>query len=555
MTEKITIYQVLPRLYGNTTANNIPGGSIHENGCGKLNDFTDKELNNIRQKGITHVWYTGVIRHATKTNYTAYGIPRCHPAVVKGQAGSPYAISDYYDIDPDLAVDINSRMAEFEALVARTHKAGMKVVIDFVPNHVARQYKSLFQPEGVKGLGDDDDITQGFSPQNNFYYCPGEQFSPYLDLYSGETEPYHEEPAKATGNDHFDSRPGRNDWYETIKLNYGVDYYAGGIGFFNPVPDTWSKMLAILEFWASKGVDAFRCDMAEMVPSAFWAWALGKLKAKHPEVKIIGEVYNPSLYRTYIASGFDYLYDKVGMYDTLRSIVCSGQSSTAITGAWQATDDIADQMLYFLENHDEQRVASDYFAGCPFKAVPALAVSLLLRRNPFMLFEGEEYGEKGMDAEGFSGCDGRTTIFDYWSIDTLCRASKFQLTPEETRLAQIHTSLISIARNEPAISEGKCFDLMYANPWSDSFNPHRHYTFLRSTSNTLLLVLANFDSQPASVRINLPTHAFDYLNIPEGPRTATELLTGEKTQLNLAKDGAIAASAPANSVSIYKITF
>ena len=553
--QKIIIYQVLPRLYGNRNLTRKPNGTIEENGCGKLNDFTDKELNNIRQKGITHVWYTGVIRHATKTNYTAYGIPRCHPAVVKGQAGSPYAISDYYDIDPDLAVDINSRMAEFEALVARTHKAGMKVVIDFVPNHVARQYKSLFQPEGVKGLGDDDDITQGFSPQNNFYYCPGEQFSPYLDLYSGETEPYHEEPAKATGNDHFDSRPGRNDWYETIKLNYGVDYYAGGIGFFNPVPDTWSKMLAILEFWASKGVDAFRCDMAEMVPSAFWAWALGKLKAKHPEVKIIGEVYNPSLYRTYIASGFDYLSDKVGMYDTLRSIVCSGQSSTAITGAWQATDDIADQMLYFLENHDEQRVASDYFAGCPFKAVPALAVSLLLRRNPFMLFEGEEYGEKGMDAEGFSGRDGRTTIFDYWSIDTLCRASKFQLTPEETRLAQIHTSLISIARNEPAISEGKCFDLMYANPWSDSFNPHRHYTFLRSTSNTLLLVLANFDSQSASVRINLPTHAFDYLNIPEGPRTATELLTGEKTLLNLAKDGAIAASASANGVSIYKITF
>ena len=552
---KIIVYQVLPRLYGNRNITRKPKGTIEENGCGKLNDFTDKELNNIRQKGVTHVWYTGVIRHATKTSYSAYGIPQCHPAVVKGQAGSPYAISDYYDIDPDLAVDVNSRMAEFEALVARTHKAGMKVIIDFVPNHVARQYKSLFQPDGVKGLGDDDDLTQGFSPQNNFYYCPGEQFSPYFDLYAGEAEPYHEEPAKATGNDHFDSRPGMNDWYETIKLNYGVDYYAGGIGFFNPVPDTWSKMLAILDFWASKGVDAFRCDMAEMVPSAFWTWALGRLKAKHPEVKIIGEVYNPSLYRTYIASGFDYLYDKVGMYDTLRSITCSGQSAAAITGAWQATDDIADHMLYFLENHDEQRVASDFFAGCPFKAVPALAVSLLLRRNPFMLFEGEEYGEKGMDAEGFSGRDGRTTIFDYWSIDTLCRASKFQLTPEETRLSQIHSSLIGIARNETAVSEGDFFDLMYVNPWSDSFNPNRHYTFLRRSGNTLLVVLANFDAQPASVRINIPAHAFDYLRIPEGPQTATELLTGEKSTFHLAKDGAIAASAPAYGVSVYKITF
>lgn len=552
---KIIVYQVLPRLYGNRNITRKPQGTIEENGCGKLNDFTDKELNNIRQKGVTHVWYTGVIRHATKTSYSAYGIPQCHPAVVKGQAGSPYAISDYYDIDPDLAVDVNSRMAEFEALVARTHKAGMKVIIDFVPNHVARQYKSLFQPEGVKGLGDDDDLTQGFSPQNNFYYCPGEQFSPYFDLYAGEAEPYHEEPAKATGNDHFDSRPGMKDWYETVKLNYGVDYYAGGIGFFNPVPDTWSKMLAILDFWASKGVDAFRCDMAEMVPSAFWTWALGRLKAKHPEVKIIGEVYNPSLYRTYIASGFDYLYDKVGMYDTLRSVICSGQSATAITGAWQATDDIADHMLYFLENHDEQRVASDFFAGCAFKAVPALAVSLLLRRNPFMLFEGEEYGEKGMDAEGFSGRDGRTTIFDYWSIDTLCRASKFQLTPEETRLSQIHSSLIGIARNETAVSEGDFFDLMYVNPWSDSFNPNRHYTFLRRSGNTLLVVLANFDAQPASVRINIPAHAFDYLRIPEGPQTATELLTGEKSTFHLAKDGAIAASAPAYGVSVYKITF
>ena len=552
--QKIIIYQVLPRLYGNRNLTRKPNGTIEENGCGKLNDFTDKELNNIRQKGITHVWYTGVIRHATKTNYTAYGIPRCHPAVVKGQAGSPYAISDYYDIDPDLAVDINSRMAEFEALVARTHKAGMKVVIDFVPNHVARQYKSLFQPEGVKGLGDDDDITQGFSPQNNFYYCPGEQFSPYLDLYSGETEPYHEEPAKATGNDHFDSRPGRNDWYETIKLNYGVDYYAGGIGFFNPVPDTWSKMLAILEFWASKGVDAFRCDMAEMVPSAFWAWALGKLKAKHPEVKIIGEVYNPSLYRTYIASGFDYLYDKVGMYDTLRSIVCSGQSSTAITGAWQATDDIADQMLYFLENHDEQRVASDYFAGCPFKAVPALAVSLLLRRNPFMLFEGEEYGEKGMDAEGFSGRDGRTTIFDYWSIDTLCRAASGNLSDDEKRLADIHSKLISIAQNEMAVSEGEFFDLMYVNPASATFNPYRQYTFLRKAGNSLLLVVANFDDKEANVSITIPAHAFDYFNISEGSYKATELLTGIALPVTLCKDGSLPASVPAYGVAVYKIT-
>lgn len=553
--DKIIIYQVLPRLYGNRNTTNKPNGTLNENGCGKLNDFSSKELKEIKKKGITHIWYTGVIRHATKTDYSSYGIPRCHPAVVKGQAGSPYAISDYYDIDPDLAVDVTKRMLEFESLVERTHKQGMKVIIDFVPNHVARQYKSLFQPKGIKGLGDDDDTTQGFSPQNNFYYCPGEQFSPYFDLYSGETEPYIEHPAKATGNDHFDSRPGINDWYETVKLNYGVDYYAGGIGFFNPIPDTWSKMLDILRFWASKGVDAFRCDMAEMVPPAFWSWALGKLKSEYPEVKIIGEVYNPSLYRTYISCGFDYLYDKVGMYDTLRSIVCGYNSASSITGVWQATDDIADHMLYFLENHDEQRVASTFFASCPFKAVPALAVSLLLRRNPFMLFEGEEYGENGMDAEGFSGSDGRTTIFDYWSLDTLCRAAKFQLTEEEQRLADIHTRLIDIARKEKAVSEGEFFDLMYVNPASPSFNPFRHYAFIRRAGKTMLLVVANFDDYEAEVSVTIPAHAFDYLKIPEGIHTATELLCGTRQDISLKKDSQVLVFTPSYGVSIYKITF
>ena len=549
---KTIIYQVLPRLYGNRNTTRKPNGTIEENGCGKLEDFTDKELKKIKGMGVTHVWFTGVIRHATKTDYTSAGIPSCHPAVVKGQAGSPYAISDYYDIDPDLAVNVTKRMDEFESLIHRTHKNGMKGIIDFVPNHVARQYKSLFQPQGVRGLGDDDDPAQGFSPQNNFYYCPGEQFSPYFDIYAGEREPYYEMPAKATGNDHFDSRPGMNDWYETIKLNYGVDYYAGGIGFFHPTPDTWKKMLGILRFWASKGVDAFRCDMAEMVPAAFWAWALEQLKQEYPEIKIIGEVYNPALYRTYIASGFDYLYDKVGMYDTLRAIICGHCPASAITGAWQATDDIAEHMLYFLENHDEQRIASDFFACSAWKAIPALAVSLLLRRNPFMLFEGEEYGEKGMDVEGFSGRDGRTTIFDYWSIDTLCRAEQFQLSDEERRLADMHHRLIDIAKKEKCVGEGEFFDLMYVNPASECFNPWSHYAFLRKSGRSTLLVVANFSDNAAKVEVNIPAHAIEYLHITEGMRKATELLTSATSSVTISKDCKLPANIPAYGVAIYK---
>ena len=273
MKEKIVIYQIFTRLYGNRNTTRKEGGTIEENGCGKLNDFTPSTLKKIREMGVSHIWYTGIIRHATQTDYSAYGIPRQHPAVVKGRAGSPYAITDYYDIDPDLATDVNKRMQEFEQLVERTHKAGMKVIIDFVPNHVARQYHSICKPEGVKNLGEDDNPQLGFDPQNNFYYCPGQRFSPYFDLYHGETQPYIEEPAKATGNDCFHNAPGMNDWYETVKLNYGVDYYAGRVGHFNPVPNTWSKMTDILLFWARKGIDGFRCDMAEMVPVEFWRWA------------------------------------------------------------------------------------------------------------------------------------------------------------------------------------------------------------------------------------------------------------------------------------------
>ncbi|MCR5472624.1 MAG: alpha-amylase, partial [Prevotella sp.] len=220
---KIIIYQVFTRLFGHRSNTPVVNGTIEENGCGKLNDFTPSALKKIRELGVTHIWYTGVIRHATMTDYSRYGIPRQHPAVVKGRAGSPYAITDYYDIDPDLAVDVERRMEEFEQLVTRTHRAGLKMIIDFVPNHVARQYKSICKPAGVRDLGEDDNPNEGFNPErNNFYYCPGQAFMPYFDLYHGEKEPYQEMPARATGNDCFHNAPGMNDWYETVKLNYGV---------------------------------------------------------------------------------------------------------------------------------------------------------------------------------------------------------------------------------------------------------------------------------------------------------------------------------------------
>ena len=532
MKEKIVIYQIFTRLYGNRNTTRKECGTIEENGCGKMNDFTPSTLRKIREMGVSHIWYTGVIRHATQTDYSAYGIPSQHPAVVKGCAGSPYAITDYYDIDPDLATDVNKRMQEFEQLVERTHKAGMKVIIDFVPNHVARQYHSVCKPEGVKDLGEDDNPQIGFDPQNNFYYCPGQRFMPYFDLYHGQEQPYFEEPAKATGNDCFHNTPGMNDWYETVKLNYGVDYYGGRVGHFSPIPDTWSKMTDILLFWARKGIDGFRCDMAEMVPAEFWRWATDKVKFAYPDIVFIGEVYNPAEYRNYLNAGFDYLYDKVGMYDTIREVIRGNMPTQTITSAWQQTDDIREHMLYFLENHDEQRIASSFFAGDGRKGVPGLVVSALLQQNPLMIYAGQEYGERGMDKEGFSGYDGRTTIFDYWSIDTLTRAAGRKLTKDEKALANIYNKVINIARSEKAVCEGVSFDLMYVNG-----DYHRQYAFLRKAGNEVLLVVVNFEELTTTMDVTIPAHAFDYLKLRERKNvTAVDLLTGKEIKRQLYRD-------------------
>ena len=557
MTAKITIYQVLPRLYGNTTANNIPGGDIHENGCGKLGDFTPEVLKRIKDFGFTHIWYTGVLEHATQTDYTTYGIAKDHPAVVKGKAGSPYAIKDYYDICPDLASAPDKRMKEFEALVRRTHKAGLKMLIDFVPNHVARSYHSDAKPARVKDLGEGDDMAKGFSPQNNFYYLPGQMFSTEnFEEDRAANVPYREYPAKVTGNNCFSPRPGRNDWYETVKLNYGVDFYAGGTAHFDPVPDTWDKMTAILLFWAKKGVDGFRCDMAEMVPAEFWAYAIAKVKEKYPKLIFVAEVYNPAEYRRYLQSGFDYLYDKVGLYDTLRAVVRGEASASCITGQWQCVDDIRTHMLYFLENHDEQRIASDFFAGSGEKARPALAVSAFMGTNPLMIYAGQELGERGMDAEGFSGRDGRTTIFDYWHVDTLdrlCHGDLLTCTPEQQALYAYYNNIVKLCNSEAALREGTFYDLQYANYVADNgYNADRQYAFLRAAGKEKMLIVANFADQDVHVGVRIPENAFAFMGLREGLCSAHDLLSGEMQTLELRKDGAAFVESPANNAVVLK---
>lgn len=519
--DKLIIYQIFTRLFGNQNTTNKVYGTIEENGCGKFNDITDQALAELKKFGITHLWYTGVIEHATLTDYSAYGIAADHPLIVKGIAGSPYAVKDYYDVDPDLATDVTNRMQEFEALVKRTHALGMKVIIDFIPNHVARQYHSDVRSAGVKDFGEDDDNTVAFSPDNNFYYIPNQDFivpeghKPPLEV----TSPYHERPAKATGNDVFQAQPSQYDWYETIKLNYGVDYLNNRARHFDPIPSTWLKMRDILSFWSEKGVDGFRCDMAEMVPVEFWSWVIPEIKKLYPCIIFIAEIYNPYEYHNYIRIGkFDYLYDKVGLYNSLRRLMEGHGSVEDITRIWQQeSGDIGESMLRFLENHDEQRIASRYFAGNPWIAVPGMTLSATLHTGPLMLYFGQELGVNPTVAEGFQGEDGRTTIFDYWGVPEFqdwVNSGKYnleKLTGEQIKLRAFYESLNHFVLENEAIYAGQFYDLQYVNIDGQSFNYDKQfvYSYLRYTENQAFLFIYNFNlHQKIETNVRIPQGAW-----------------------------------------------
>ncbi|MBE6285824.1 MAG: alpha-amylase [Bacteroidales bacterium] len=556
---RIIIYQLLPRLFGNSTANSVANGTIEQNGCGKFNDITPKALRAIRDLGATHVWYTGVIEHTTRTDYSEYGIPTDHPAIVKGEAGSPYAIKDYYDNDPDLAVDVTKRREEFKALIERTHKAGLKVIMDFIPNHVARHYHSDNTPKGTYPFGEFDDKETFFAGHNNFYYLGNQSYSCNLDAKDCAETEYDEEPLRATGNDCFGS-PSRNDWYDTVKLNYGIDYRTGN-RCFSPVPNTWVKMLKVLQYWAAQGIDGFRCDMVEMTPVEFWAWAVPKIKEQFPGIIFIGEIYQPHIYRLFIKQGcFDYLYDKVGLYDTLRGVMNGQTSANDISYTLQSTADIRHNMLTFLENHDEQRIASDFFAAKAERALAALIVSATIGTQPFMLYAGQELGERGMDKEGYSGVDGRTTIFDYWSVDTLRRwkgdgnYTGELLTEEEKSLQAFYSNLLNLCNSNEALREGLFYGLQYANPYSDKYDSNHIFSFLRGTDRELLLIVTNFSGIDKECGVTVPEEAFAFYGVSYNDKTrkAKDLLSGNTIELPLNAYDAINITVPANSGVILK---
>ncbi len=559
---KLIIYQLLPRLFGNTKTLNKTNGSVEENGVGKLNDINDKALQEIKKMGFTYVWYTGVIEHATMTDYSQFGIKADDPDIVKGRAGSPYAIKDYYDIDPDLAVDVHNRIGEYEALIKRTHNNGLKVLMDLVPNHVARTYASDVKPAGVRDFGEDDDKGKGFSPKNDFYYIPGQPFvvpsgyNPGGDEFKSPLKDgkFDENPAKATGNDVFSAAPSINDWFETMKLNYGVDYMDHRRGHFDPIPPLWSKVYDILHYWSEKGVDGFRCDMVEMVPIEFWGWVIPKLKAEHPGLVFIGEAYDKGKYNDYIFKGkFDYLYDKVGLYDAIKRLTRDEHNSSTweINAVWNHdSKGIDEHMLRFMENHDEQRIACNDFAGNPWLAVPGMIVTATLNTGPVMVYFGQEVGEPAIGTEGFSGNDGRTSIFDYWGVPQHQKwvnnheYDGAQLSADQQKLRGFYHNLLTAVHNSEAIKSGAFYELMMANERQPGFDT-RLYIYARYTNNQRILVITNFNRSERKLTVKLPDDLLTKLN-QSGHKQFTDLLSGAKFNTDDIRNG-VEVSLPAMS--------
>lgn len=560
---KTVVYQVFTRLFGNKNTTNKPWGTIEQNGVGKFNDFTDKALQEIKKMGVTHIWYTGVPHHAVIRDYTKYGIENDDPDVVKGRAGSPYAVKDYYSVNPDLAVDPEKRNEEFDSLIARTHRNGLKLLIDIVPNHVARNYKGLNNPRKVKDFGADDDTSVEYARNNNFYYIPNTPFEvPTSDDYKplgGEKNPlidgkFKEFPAKWTGNGSRLAKPDINDWYETVKVNYGVrpdgtkdfpelpkEYaekgYREHYKFWEgkDVPDSWIKFRNIALFWIKKGVDGFRYDMAEMVPYEFWSYMNSAIKMKNPDAFLLAEVYNPNEYRNYIKLGkMDYLYDKVETYDHLKAVIQGKALPDALSDIQYRLQDIEHHMLHFLDNHDEQRLASKDFAGTPEKGKPLMVVSATLSSSPTMVYFGQEVGEPGNEEGGF-GKPTRTSIFDYvgvphhqrWMNDGKFDGGK--LSKSEKELRDFYSRLLNFTLKSSALT-GRFLDLQKVNRAETSNYDPGIYAFARYSTDEKLLVIANFSWVTTSnFSLKIPADAIKKLKIADGEYKLTDALYGKQT--------------------------
>lgn len=560
---KPVIYQLVVRYFGNTSGANAIDGELRKNGCGKFDDINDRALAELVRLGVTHVWLMGVFRQATLTDHSSIGLPADPPEVVKGVAGSFYAVRDYADVCPDYAVNPVRRMAEFEALVERIHAAGLRVLIDFIPNHVSRNYSSDTFP-----FGRGDDQSKFFDPQNHFYYLPDppkralslprpSTWNPPGIVFGGRFQPEDGSTGhtpKATGGDDYgrvvDTQLTESLWYETIKLNYGFNF-AEQRGYYDPVPRTWTMVDAILAYWQRKGVDGFRCDFAHYVPQEAWAYLIAQARERRRDAFFIAEAYPfaGSLdpvhdQRQLIAAGFDAVYHWTS-YNALKGVY-QGLGLNAYEREMAALGDAErPHYLEYLENHDERRIGSsvvlgagpgDSGFGSSAASYQLAPLQLLYGPGPVLIFNGQEVGEPGSGATGFKGDNGRTTIFDYWRMPTFARwvngyaYDGGQLEPAEKRLRRYYADLLALCRH-PAVLGSGYWGLRYCNradqvPGASD----RLYPFARFAPGTgqLVVIVANFrPNSPDSGRVRVPRELGAAVGLPNAGSLQLRLLLNE----------------------------
>jgi len=537
------IYQLLVRTFGNLNETRLPGGGLAENGCGKFRDLNPAAITSLKAMGFTHLWLTGVLEQASGTAYPDR--PADDPDILKGIAGSPYAIRDYFDVCPDYAVDPARRLEEFQELLERCHGHGLKVLIDFVPNHVARSYASDVRPELSFGMGDDQSVF--FSRDNHFYYlCESDPGGgPPLKLPTAGKPgcdgrfDLERDCGRVTGNNVISWAPGPGDWYETVKLNYGHDFTSGRDPHHLPGPDappdavpkTWRTMDEILAYWQKFGVDGFRVDMAHMVPMPFWHWAVKRARARHPEVWFCAEAYDndpakltsADVLDELLRAGFDAVYDDPS-YKILEGLYSAGKWANDLDPL-TFTGERFHRSLRYAENHDEVRLANpNVWGGHGMKVGrPASAVLFAMGRGPVMMYHGQEVGEPATGDDGT-----RTSIFDYGSMPEFVKwvnGGSFdggRLSGEQQALRAWYARLLDGIRG-PAFTRGEFYGLNHANRGNPAFgrvgeetcSGHWLYAFLRHDvgSGQTFLVVANFhpDETLRGVTVRIPDDARRWL--------------------------------------------
>lgn len=535
---RTVIYQLFVRHFSNEEMGGVAWGTKEQNGCGTYNGISDAALEQIARMGVTHVWLTGVLRHATQTAYP--GLPADPDCVVKGRAGSPYAVTDYFDVDPDLAEVVENRLGEFAALLQRCRRWGMIPIIDFVPNHVSRNYQSRVRPES--NLGKDDQTACFFARDNAFYYLEPHQPGLGMMLPEGEFLPERGQ-GRVTGNNVASWNPGVYDWYETVKLNYGTDYRHGSHatatlpGLLAPayaIPRTWRFMNEVLAYWQEMGVGGFRCDMAHMVPLPFWRWIIAHARLRDRSVFFMAEGYDDHLKLidgpvspALLSAGFQAVYDGAA-YESLRKVYEGGAWANDLDRLNQGESPMFAGGVRYVENHDEPRLASPLYWGGVGRAVsPAVLVAQYASTcGPVLVYNGQETGEAAEGPGGYGGDNGRTSIFDYTHLPSLQRwmnggaCDGALLTPEEKKLREFTTHLLTLLQH-PALAHGAFYGLNWANRETpgygrhagESVSGHSLYAFLRHCRQTksTLLVVCNFSPvEMVETHIHLPRHAAEW---------------------------------------------